>query len=128
MADGVVRPEVEVELVAWRDVAGGSLLATEPSHERSLGFPALPHLQHVVLTAGVRLQLKVKKLYLDPVLTNKIKISNFHKSYFIVQKLKLNKKSPVEICTENVKDELRLLSSFEVKTKIHLHNSIKDIC
>ena len=72
MADGGVRPEVEVEFVGGGDVAGGCLLATEPPHESSRGFPAFPHLQHVVLTAGVRLQLKVKKLYLDPVLTNKI--------------------------------------------------------
>ena len=59
MADRVVRPEVEVQFVSGRDVAGRSLVATEPAHQRSQGLPALPHLQHVVLTAGVGLQLKM---------------------------------------------------------------------
>ena len=72
VTDRVVGPEVEVEFVAGRDVAGRSVVSTEPAHQRSLWLPALPDLQHVVLTAVVSLQLKVEKLYLDPAMINNL--------------------------------------------------------
>ena len=105
MTDRVVGPEVEVEFVAGRDVAGRSVVSTDPAHQRSVWLSALPDLQHVVLTAGVSLQLKVEKLYLDPAMINNL--SNFHKSY-CAKTLIMLKKSLVEICTENfnVNDEL----------------------
>ena len=66
MADRVVRPEVEVETVGGGEVAGGGVVATEPPHQRPGGQASLPHLQDVVVTGGVSLQLKMYKLYLNP--------------------------------------------------------------
>ena len=66
VADRIVRPEVEVEHVGGGDVAGGSLLAAVLTHQGAGGLPSLPDLQHVVLTGGVALQLKVQELYLYP--------------------------------------------------------------
>ena len=65
MADGVVRPEADVEHVAAGDVGLGKISTTEATHQGSCGHSSLSYLKIVITTLWAMLQLKMLKIKLN---------------------------------------------------------------